>query len=882
MAPITRRRKRVIDSDDEGDDVTDASHFADTSMLKTRSATSTSGLSKNGSRLNKKNMADSSWSSNPSHSHVQKKPKVEDKSLSGGDLISIFSRQAQNQKASQAAKISLAQRPRNIPSADDITDLISDDDDGINATSASLVGQRAQKRSQTTTVTKSTRTSIPTPTPSLVSSQSSQLFPASGSKPRNMFLRPSAPSVVAKKADHDDIRPWSEQFGPTTLDELAVHKKKVSDVRRWLSDVLGGLTRQRILLLKGAAGTGKTTTVKLLAQSLGFEILEWKNPTGGLFGSTLSASRQFESFIGVGGTFGTLDTDASEAIPSKLDAFNYDDKTRRIILIEEFPNTYTRSSTVLASFRNALVEFLTSNVPTLAMFANKRVKQPIVPIVMIVSETLLTTTSASADSFTAHRLLGPDILRHPGATVIEFNAIAPSILTKALELVVLKEARKSGRKRTPGPLVLKRLGEIGDIRSAISSLEFLCLKGDQEGDWGSRVLFSKPKKAMRNVSLTRAEEATLEQISQRESSLGIFHAVAKVVYNKREEDGLHDNPAERLPPFLARHSRPKASLVNVETLIDEIGTDTSTFVSALHENYPLSCEQASYSEDLPTSIDHVNACIDALSDSDLLCPSWDVFFGGRGSYLGLSNRDTGSYILRQDEMAFQVAVRGLLHGLPCPVKRQQHPSRGSSDAFKMFYPTSIKLWRTREEIEGLLDDWSSKLLQSDKYMPQHNVTAGADIFRRGNAEIPRKTAPSTDQQSTSPHSGEPAPLLSLGDAGRKEMVLERLPAMAAILRGKKNNPAHSVSMSALRLKDIEKVVSFYGISGQSEEVLGENDEDLGVEDAGEQWATDNPTDEVLPRKKRTAIKQKDSATRLETENMPLVEKLVLSDDDIED
>ena len=40
---------------------------------------------------------------------------------------------------------------------------------------------------------------------------------------------------------HLDARPWSERFGPTDLEELVVHKKKVSDVRSWLNDALHGL-----------------------------------------------------------------------------------------------------------------------------------------------------------------------------------------------------------------------------------------------------------------------------------------------------------------------------------------------------------------------------------------------------------------------------------------------------------------------------------------------------------------------------------------------------------------------------------------------------------------------------------------------------------------
>ena len=41
-----------------------------------------------------------------------------------------------------------------------------------------------------------------------------------------------------------DPRPWAERFGPRSLEELAVHKKKVSDIRNWLENVLQGWGRK--------------------------------------------------------------------------------------------------------------------------------------------------------------------------------------------------------------------------------------------------------------------------------------------------------------------------------------------------------------------------------------------------------------------------------------------------------------------------------------------------------------------------------------------------------------------------------------------------------------------------------------------------------------
>lgn len=39
-------------------------------------------------------------------------------------------------------------------------------------------------------------------------------------------------------------RPWADRFAPNSLDELAVHKKKLGDVQNWLSAVLFGRDRR--------------------------------------------------------------------------------------------------------------------------------------------------------------------------------------------------------------------------------------------------------------------------------------------------------------------------------------------------------------------------------------------------------------------------------------------------------------------------------------------------------------------------------------------------------------------------------------------------------------------------------------------------------------
>ena len=714
-------------------------------------------------------------------------------------------------------------------------------------------------------------------------------------KSRQKFLRTSSvarstpPSSQPARQDTADRRPWTEKYGPVSLDELAVHKKKVADVRTWLTDVFSGRERKRLLLLKGPAGSGKTTTMTLLAKELGIDMHEWKNPTGSMSTSDsfVSVTAQFEDFVARTGTFGSLTFDEQAQSLRPPSPSSQPGRQKQLVLVEEFPNTFTRTSSAVQSFRSSILNYLAANTLSATAFFSSQVdpEQSVTPIVMIISETLLSTNTAAADSFTAHRLLGPEILTHPGVSVIEFNPIAPTYMTKALETIVLKEARKSGRKKTLGPQVIQRLAELGDIRSAISSLEFLCLRGDDADGWGANVNFSK-KKGPRDVPITKMEQESLELVTQRESTLGIFHAVGRVVYNKRlpEEAGTH---VPQPPNWFPERRRPKASEVNVDALIDEIGTDTQTFVAALHENYVLSCGGA----DTEETMDSIEGCIEALSNADLLSP--DRFGAGSGRR---NLQGTSADNLRQDEMCFQTSVRGLLYNLPHPVKRVAPPpgimgikakgqgaGAGASkgNAFVMYYPASLRIWKQQEEVGGLLEMWISRaqkgeLLTSTAAAARPATSAGGVDTWRKNASLSQP--PPAQSSKLSEEDTPPSILLGSGGSARYEMLLERLPYLTTILR-KSRMPSPS---TAATIRDIRKITAFTGITSSGAPEDDDQEEDPGLGEH-EQWATDKPAAETPKKKRRNQVESKEQEQ--ESAIPGLIDKgasLVLSDDDIEE
>ena len=396
------------------------------------------------------------------------------------------------------------------------------------------------------------------------------------------------------------------------------------------------------------------------------------------------------------------------------------------------------------------------------------------------------------------------------------------------------------------------------------------------------------KKAPKDTPMTKMENESLEMVTQRESTLGIFHAVGRVVYNKRHPEDP-SNPVPQPPNWFPERRRPKPSEVDVDSLIDELGTDTHTFIAALHENYVLSCQ----SQDSEETVDSIDGCIEALSDADLLSPDR---FGASGSFGRRNFQGTPADNLRQDEMCFQTSVRGLLYNLPYPVKRAAPPpgvmglkpkgsgagpNKGSAHA--MYYPTSARLWKQQEEIGGLLEMWISRAQRGELFStngaskPVTSASGGVDTWRKNAQSTPttNRSASINDGTTEAP----PPILLGSGGSARYEMLLERLPYLPIILR-KAALPSPSITAT---IRDVQKITQFTGTAiGAS----AEDDEGDEIDEAGEteqsHWTTDTPE---TPRKKkqiRIASRKHEEQVESALAGIKDMGGLVLSDDDIED
>lgn len=627
--------------------------------------------------------------------------------------------------------------------------------------------------------------------------------------------------------------------------------------------------------------------LEVLSKEIGFEVLEWKNPGSVIptegpgeedaFSSGLTGV--FEEFVGRAGRFGCLNMVSTTPSPRNnaegkrstngKSLPKTDKSKKKVILIEDFPNAlFTSSPAPLASFRHTIKSFL-------AVPAPPRFSPPVPPLVLIISES---ANISGSSAFTAHRLLSPEILHHPLATSITFNKIAPTFMVKALSAIIVQESRESGRRFGPSNPMLQALSSSGDIRSAIMGLEFLAVNGEL-GAFSEKVDSNeqaKRKKKSGDNDLNEIERETLNAVTQRESSLGFFHAVGRVLYNKRESNlmvrlvceswlnfsiGYGDDagdpymPPPPKPPLSHFPYRARASRVDLDGLMDEAGTDPQTFISGLHENYLGSCNLLGGLSRSDYSMEDVLSCVidctENLSDSDLLASPkpYHRILGRLGGYEG-GDAAMGSAGIRQDEISFQTAVRGALLGLPTPVKRESRDT-------KMYYPTALRLWRDQEEIEGLIDLFGKRF---------HTVGDHSDFGGDG----------------------------AMG-TGRTGLTLERMPYSKIILKARQqrkasnrpfNRMAFEMSGKLARigtLKELEKATGLRGVvPPRSEDVPSHSDDDKATQSV--------PLDELeaaeergkLPSRRYNTARNYKKSRPEEPDAAAHVERLVLSDDDIED
>lgn len=248
---------------------------------------------------------------------------------------------------------------------------------------------------------------------------------------------------------------WIENFAPTTIPDLAVSNGKIQEVQQWL-DCNSTNSSGEMLFIKGPPGSGKTTTVKLIAQSLGMEISEWVNPVdvdlvrynsgggGGYDGEETTfrenQSDKFYEFLFKSSRYSTI----------------YNIGGKRLLLVEDFPNTYLKNSDEFNVILEKYSEYGKS------------------PLIFIATDVRSKKLNISYNLF-------PDSIKEKfNIKEINFNPIATTFMKKGLKRICSKMSQPGYSKyyKSPSAEIIESviLAAQGDIRSAVINLHFATQK----------------------------------------------------------------------------------------------------------------------------------------------------------------------------------------------------------------------------------------------------------------------------------------------------------------------------------------------------------------------------------------------------------------------
>ncbi|KAJ2829447.1 RFC checkpoint protein Rad17 [Coemansia erecta] len=382
--------------------------------------------------------------------------------------------------------------------------------------------------------------------------------------------KPASRNAVNNPAEGDiESQLWWQRYEPQTADDLAVHKKRVNEVRDWLL-AANGSSRHRVLVLEGPAGAGKSTCVRVLSRDLNLRIVEWENPV-----DVRQSTASGEGGVGVVRAFGDFLAQAQR----------YSGPGSRIVLVDDLPNV--GHGATRDAFARALTRF--AAVPA----------HESCPLVIIVSDVHAET---DADAGAPNDVV-PELAQ--ARQTIRFRPVAPTIVERGLKRIVQQRLRLGPRQRLPAEqqALIKRVSSEcqGDFRAAVTMLQL-------EAGAPRRValdLFHALGKVL------HAKRSRLSRINQSQGTLSsINHTQGTLSSLDQSQDRRAS--IERLPePASDKTDSPRGVL---ESSADDVlrlaPVDLSTLRLFVHDSYTDYCAY----------IHEAAASAAFLSDADMLAP----------------------------------------------------------------------------------------------------------------------------------------------------------------------------------------------------------------------------------------------------------------------
>ncbi|XP_058126130.1 cell cycle checkpoint protein RAD17 [Anopheles ziemanni] len=343
-----------------------------------------------------------------------------------------------------------------------------------------------------------------------------------------------------------------EQFKPQNENDLAIHVKKIEEVKTWLIAAQRHDPAKQVLFLTGPSGSGKSTCVKTIARQLKYELIEWSTP--------VDVDLYFDD---------TYDFDSREEKKSRrpqkalFDDFLYKSSRYcslfggtaeggRLLLVNEFPNSMLRKP---EEFHDSLERYQHNSTS---------------PIVFIATD----ASSKSLDI--AYNLFPPAIIETYKVHHIKFNAVSVSLLKKAIKRIttIIRSENDLSKlyQAAPAKAVEENIisSAQGDLRNCCLNFLFASMKGAVSTSTNSRNRCSFLNNSKKNLDGSSLEEGS-SGLGLSEN-LSMMHGLGRIFH----------------PKFVKERSDLRF-LHTPESITDCFVTQPTAMLSLLHSNYVIRC-----------------------------------------------------------------------------------------------------------------------------------------------------------------------------------------------------------------------------------------------------------------------------------------------------
>ncbi|KAL8229300.1 hypothetical protein R6Q57_014200 [Mikania cordata] len=434
----------------------------------------------------------------------------------------------------------------------------------------------------------------------------------------------------------DNKELWLDKYKPSSLAELCVHKKKVEEVKVWFEEricIMKDDHCNHVLLITGQSGVGKSATVHAIASHLGATVCEWNTPTPTLWQEHIHT------------------TNAGLRYMSKLDEFeNFVERIRKYGLI---------SSSLTGEQQKPFI-ILIDDLPVInGKISYGRLQQCLHLLVQSVRipTVILITDYSREDTADYTSRCWEDLqtfLQNAGACKVAFNPITVNSTAKTLSKICREEKLRITSDQID--VIAKASG--GDIRHAITSLQYFCLKSGSIRNGFHKIDFLD-------------DGYTLP--FGRDETVSLFHALGKFLHNKRDTENCTTSDSFFIKEDFARLPM---KMDTPERVLSQAHGQARPIADFLQENVlDFVHEEA---------MDDAWVATSYLSDADTLL----------ASLTGVKYKNYVAENIIQSTAA-SVAVRGVMFGNRHPLSSRWHAIRRP-----MMWQVEQSLWRNKKEIIG--------------------------------------------------------------------------------------------------------------------------------------------------------------------------------------